>query len=563
MSTTQFFGELLSRDHKVIGKRFLWLGLGFLFLGGALSMVIRWQLGFPGRPVPLVGRALGASGRVSPTAYAELFTLHGTIMIFFAVTPLLIGAFGNYCIPLLIGARGMAFPVLGVLSFFTQVTASLVLLASFFLPTGPLAGWTGYPPLSTSVGTPGLGQTLWPIAMALFAAASLVGAINYITTVVRCRAPGMGWFRLPLTVWGFLLSSILSALFLPFLTAAVLLLFSDRLFGTHFYIAGPLVQSGGDPIIYQHLFWIFGHPEVYILIFPAWGIVSDLLSFFARKPAFAYPVTVVSLMAIAVISTLVYGHHMYVTSMSPLLGQGFMVLTMLVSLPACILFITWLGTLWRGSLRLAPPMWFTLGVVFVFGLGGLTGLYLAHIPIDIYLHDTYFVVGHFHLTMAAAVLLAVFAAIYFWYPKIFGRNYNHTLAHLHFWLSFLPMSAVFSIMLVVGNAGLQRRLFDPSDYPIWRGLLGLNRVASYAAFALLFGQIPFVVNFIGSLFWGARSEHNPWHVGTLEWSVSSPPPAHNFDEIPRVHRGPHELGHPRSDARGVLAQTTVLSDEAP
>jgi cytochrome c oxidase subunit 1 len=554
--------HVFSLDHKVIARQFLFLGLTFLAVGGFMAMLIRWQLSNPGQPFPLLGKLLfGPSGGViSPAAYAALFTMHGTIMIFFAITPILIGAFGNFCIPLLIGARDMAFPKLNMLSYWTMFASTATLTASFFVPLGPpQAGWTAYPTLSTAIGTPGPGQTLWIVAIYLNGASSIMGAINYITTIVRLRAPGMSYFRMPLTVWGFWLTAILNALFVPVLAAGMVLLFFDRVLGTTFFIAASTVKGGGDPILYQHLFWIFGHPEVYILILPAWGIVSDLLSFFARKPAYGYRVTVWSMIAITVLSAVVYGHHMFVTGMSPMLGESFMLLTMIISVPAVLLFLNWLGTIWRGAIRMHTPMLYCLGLVFTFGLGGLTGLFLADIVSDIYLHDTFFVVGHFHLIMAAAVLLATFAAIHFWFPKMFGRMMNERLGKLHFWLTILTLNIVFMGQLLIGYAGMQRRLYNPAVYEFLRPLLPLNRAISHAAFLLGAAQLIFVVNFFWSLFRGRAADANPWQVGTLEWTVASPPPPHNFHEIPVVLHGPHELSNP--DVTRALGRDWLAQDE--
>jgi len=546
-------GRVLSRDHKVIARQFLWLGLVFLLVGGLMAMVIRWNLAYPGRPAPLYGV-------VSPASYTTLFTLHGTIMIFFAITPILIGAFGNFCIPLSLGARDMSFPTLNMLSFWTQLGASVVLLFAWLAPGGGAkAGWTAYPPLSTPLGTPGAGQTLWTLALILAGASTTMGAVNYITTVIRERAPGMTFFRMPLTIWGLWLTAILNVLFVPVLGAAMLLLLCDRVFGTHFFVAGALVRAGGDPLLYQHLFWIFGHPEVYILILPVWGIVSDFLSFFARKPAYAYRVTAIAMCTVTALSALVYGHHMYVSSMSPLLGRGFMILTLVISAPAMMLFLNWMHTLWKGAIRLTVPMLFALGVVFVFGVGGLTGLYLADIPQDVYLHDTYFVVGHFHLIMAAAVFLGSFAGIYFWFPKMFGRTMNATLGKLHFWLSFVPLFVVFFGMLIIGNAGMQRRLYDPSVYQTFRPLRSWNVGITHTAWILLFAQLLFIWNFFASLVRGAKAAPNPWQVGTLEWThAASPPAPHNFDEIPTVLHGPHEFNHPALTDKDWLGQAEAL-----
>jgi cytochrome c oxidase subunit I len=555
--------HVFSTDHKVIGRQFLFLGLVFLAVAGVMAMLIRWQLARPGVPVPLIGRVLfgSAGGVISPAAYTALFTMHGTIMIFFAVTPILIGGFGNFCVPLLIGARDMAFPRLNMMSFWTMAAGTLALIVSFFVPLGPAnAGWTAYATLSTAIGAPGPGQTLWVVAIYFNGTSSVMGAVNYITTVIRLRAPGMGYLRMPLTVWGFFLTSILNALFVPVLAAAMVLLFFDRVFGTQFFIAGTTVRGGGDPILYQHLFWLFGHPEVYILILPAWGIVSDLLSFFARKPAFGYRVTVYALCAIVFLSAVVYGHHMFATGMSPLLGESFMVLTMIISVPTSLLVLNWLGTLWRGAIRFTTPMLFSLGMVFTFGVGGLTGLYLADIVADMYLHDSYFVVGHFHLIMAAALLLSSFAAIYFWFPKMFGRMMSERLGKLHFWPTLITLNLVFGGQLLLGYGGMQRRLYDPSIYEFLRPLAWLNRGISHSAYLLGAVQLVFVWNFFWSMFRGPRAEANPWQVGTLEWTVASPPPHENFERIPNVVRGPHELGSPDALARG---KDWLAQDEGP
>jgi cytochrome c oxidase subunit I len=557
---------VFSTDHKVIAQQFIWQGLIFLLVGGTMAMMIRWQLANPGVPVPILGKLIlrSTGGVVSPYAYTALFTGHGAIMIFFAITPIMIGGFGNYCIPLEIGARDMIFPTLNMTSFWTNVVASIVLLASLLVPGGTgAAGWTTYPTLSTNIGTPGLGQTLVVIALFLTGLSTVQGAINYITTVILLRAPGMGYFDMPLTVWGLWLTAILNALFVPVLGSGLILLTYDRLFGTHFFVTGALVKGGGDPLLFQHLFWIFGHPEVYILILPVWGVVSDLLSFFARKPAFGYKITALSMVVICVLSAVVYGHHMYLTTMSPMLGESFMVLTMIISVPAMVLFVNWLRTIWQGSLRLETPMLFSLGVVFVFGLGGLTGLYLADIPQDLYLHDTYFVVGHFHLTMAAAVFLGSFASIYYWFPKIWGRMFNSTLGKLHFWFSVVPITIIFCTMLLVGYSGMQRRLYNLESYDFLKRLLPLNKFISYTAFTLYTGQVFFVSNFIYSIFRGRKAPQNPWEVGTLEWQISSPPPHHNFDVIPHVIHGPHEFNNPKVKGKDWLGQAEVIkTDEA-
>ena len=568
--TTFWSKYMWSLDHKVIAKQYLWAGLLFLLIGGTLAMMIRWQWAFPGRPVPLLGPIFlrSSGGVVGPAVYMQLFTMHGLIMIFFAITPILIGAFGNFCIPLLIGARDMAFPWLNALSFWVFAFSQLLVIGSFLGDLGAAgAGWTTYPPLSTAIGTPGTGQTLMVAAIFTTGVASIMGGINYITTVIRLRAPGMTYMRMPLTVWGQFLTAILNVLFVPVLGSAALLLLMDRVFGTQFFIAGAAaVKGGGDPILFQHLFWIFGHPEVYILILPAWGIVADLLAFFSRKPANWYKGTVHAMSAVTILSAVVYGHHMFQTGMNPLLGEGFTTLTLIISVPAEVLFLNWLRTIYKGSIRLTVPMLFALSMVFVFGLGGLTGLYLGANAPDIYLHDTMFVVGHFHFTMAAASFVASLAGIYYWYPKLFGRNMNQTLGKIHFWFSSVGITLVFGGQLLVGYAGQNRRLWNPFAYEVFKPLQPLNRWTSYFAFVLFTGQLIFVWNFIYSMARGRKAEANPWSVGTLEWSIPSPPPVHNFDAIPVVVRGPHELSNPELEkklGRDWVGQAEVVAGEEP
>lgn len=563
---TSFWSKyIVSYDHKVIGKQFLWYAMFWGIVGGLMSMLIRWTLAFPGVPVPLLGNLLfsESGGVVPPDTYAMLFTLHGTIMIFFFITPLLIGCFGNFCIPLMIGARDMIFPTLNMLSFWFAMASGVVLFASMCLPLGAAAGgWTSYPTLSTNIGQPGAGQTMWLISLFLFGVSSTMGAVNYITTVITLRAPGMDYFKMPLTIWGLWLTAILNAIFVPVLGAGLILLTFDRVFGTTFFLAGAAATTGkGDPILFQHVFWIFGHPEVYILILPAWGIVSDLLSFFARKPAFGYKMTALSLTAITVLSTVVYGHHMYTTQMSPLLTQSFMTLTMLISIPSAIFFANWLGTIWKGSIQFTSPMLFALGVVFVFGLGGLTGLYLASTSIDLYLHDTYFVVGHFHYTMAASVLLGGFAGVYFWMPKMFGKMMSETLAKWHFWLTMIGINGIFMGMMMVGYGGMHRRLYNPFIYDFMQKLIPVNTFVSYSAFLAGAAQFIFFYNFFKTVFGKnvPAASANPWGVGTLEWEIPSPAPHYNFKEIPHVKCGPHEFGNPNlKSGRDYQYQTEEL-----
>ncbi len=555
---------IFSTDHKMIARQFLFLGLFFLIWGGLQAMLIRWQIAYPETEVPIIGKLLFPenSGILTPDTYNQILTMHGTVMIFWAVTPLLTGAFANFIIPLQIGAADMAFPIVNMLSFWTFFISGCVLLLSHIGPGGSAAaGWTSYPPLSTPVGgIPGWGQALWCLSLVLMGTAVIMGSINYITTVIRMRAPGMTYMRMPLTVWGIWLSSILNAIFVPIIAAGLIFLLLDNVLGTQFFVAGAKATvKGGDPLLYQHVFWLFGHPEVYILILPVWGVVSDLLATFSRKPAFGYKTTVICMSVITVLSGLVWGHHMYVAGMSPLLGKSFMFLTLLISLPTSIFFLNWLGTMWKGSLRFDVPMLFTMSVVFVFGLGGLTGLYMGVITSDMYLHDSMFLVGHFHYTLAASVLMGSFAGTYYWFPKMFGKQMNQFWGKIHFWITFLALNYVFFNMLGVGYAGQHRRLFDPSAYDFIKPLMPMNRQISIAAFILGFSQVIFILNFIFALLRGPKAERNPWQSATLEWTVDYPIPHGNFKEQPIVKCGPHEYSNPKIKGKDWASQTEDLN----
>lgn len=555
---------IFSTDHKMIGKQFLFFGLFFLIWGGCQAMMIRWQLGFPQEALPFFGSWLwpDTKGVMTPDVYNQILTMHGTIMIFWAITPLLTGAFGNFVIPLQIGAKDMAFPILNMLSFWIFFLSGVVLLGSHFLATGSSgSGWTAYPPLSTPVGgLPGWGQALWTLALTLMGVAIILGAINYVTTVIRMRAPGMTYMKMPLTVWGFWLSSILNAVFVPIIAAGLLFLLMDNVLGTQFFIAGGKATiKGGDPLLYQHVFWLFGHPEVYILILPVWGIVCDLLATFSRKPAFGYKTTVACMSTVTLLSGLVWGHHMYLTGMSPLLGKTFMFLTLSISIPTSILFLNWIATMWKGALRFHTPMIFTMSVVFVFGIGGLTGLYLGTVTSDMYLHDSMFLVGHFHYTLAASVLLGSYAGIYYWFPKMFGKTLNEFWGKIHFWGTFIPLNIVFFNMMVVGYAGQHRRLYDPSAYDFIKPLMPMNTTISIAAFVLGAVQVIFFLNFVISLVRGPKAQRNPWESATLEWTVEHPVPHGNFKQQPVVKVGPHEYSHPSVKGKDWVSQTEAIS----
>jgi cytochrome c oxidase subunit 1 len=550
---------IFSTDHKVVAIQYLLNGLFFLGFGGLMAVLIRWQVAHPWQPVPFIGKWLfpDSGGAITPEIYTMLFTNHGTIMVFFAITPILIGAFGNYLIPLEVGARDMAFPTVNMLSYWFLFLGSVVLLASFFMSGGASGGgWTVYPPLSSSIRvTPGWGQDLFILALALDAVSILMGGINYITTLFQLRAPGMNLRRLPLTLWGLFYSSVLNTLWLPLVAAALFMVLTDRRLGTSFFTAGPLApHEGGQVLLYQHLFWGFGHPEVYILILPVWGMVADFLSIFSRKPAFGYTATVISMLCVSTLSGIVWGHHMFTAGMNPLVGKVFMLLTVTVSVPTAVFFLNWLATIWRGSLRFPTPMLFTLGVVFVFTIGGLTGLFNAMQAFDVYIHDTYFVVGHFHFTLSASVFLGVFALIYFWFPKMFGKKMNETAGKIHFWASFLSMNVLFTFMMISGLHGHMRRLADPSIYDFLKPIQWMQPILWWSAFALGVSQLIFVVNFVGSLIWGQKAEENPWQAGSLAWTTSSPPPAHNYDITPVVTCGPHEFGVPGLKDRDWMLQ---------
>jgi cytochrome c oxidase subunit 1 len=388
----------------------------------------------------------------------------------------------------------------------------------------------------------------------------MMGAINYITTVVRMRAPGMDYFKMPLSVWGLFLTSILNAVFVPVIAAGLVMLLLDQTIGTEFFLAGRLASGDpGDPLLFQHVFWIFGHPEVYILILPVWGIISDLLSVFSRKPAFGYRVTAIAMCTVTALSTLVWGHHMYTTGMSPLLGKSFMFLTLLISIPSAMFFLNWLGTMWKGSIHFTSPMLFSIGVIWVFGLGGLTGLYNATITADIYLHDTMFVVGHFHYTLAASVMFGSFAAIYFWFPRMFGRKLDSRLGKIHFWGTFISINFVFFNMMVLGYAGHHRRIYNPSEYSFLEPLTGLNEWISIFSFLLGAFQVVFLINMVWSMFKKERSPQNPWKASTLEWTMAYPIPHGNFEATPLVYHGPHEYSRPDIKDRDWLGQNERIT----
>ncbi len=551
---------IFSLDHKVIGKQYYFLALFAVFVGLLLSILMRWHLVWPNAHIPWLDKLspVGAPGGVmTPEYYLSLMTLHGTIMIFFVLTTAPQSGFGNYFLPIQIGAEDMAFPRLNMLSFWVTFVALMVLVATFFVSDGPpLSGWTAYPPLS-AVGTAagpgeGLGQDLWVISIALFCVASLLGALNFIATTLELRTRGMKLMRLPLTCWAWFITAILGLLSFAVLFSAGVLLLLDRLGGTSFFIPANLIvsdkiltnHSGGSPLLYQHLFWFFGHPEVYIAILPGMGITSHILSCFSRKPIFGYRAMAYSLMAIGFLSFTVWGHHMFVSGMSPYSAFAFSVMTMAIGVPSAIKTFNWLGTLWGGRLRLTTAMLFSIGFVSLFVSGGLSGLFLAQPPVDVALHATYFVVGHFHLVMGVAAIFGMFAGTFYWFPKMFGRMMNETLGKIHFWLTFVGVYAIFMPMHYLGVEGNVRRYSTfVDDY--MQPLLPVHKFMSIAAFIVGGAQLIFLFNLFWSMFKGEKASVNPWECTSLEWTIPSPPPHDNFaGKIPVVYHGPYEYGVP-------------------
>jgi cytochrome c oxidase subunit 1 len=546
---------VFSTDHKVIGLQYAFTSLAFLLIAFLLILALRWHLAWPTEGLPLVGKLLGESraveGILLPEFYLQLGAMHGTLMVFLAVVPLAVGAFGNYLIPLMIGAPDMAFPRLNALSYWLYLAAGLVMLAGFGLPGGAAqSGWTSYPPLADRAT---MGQTAWLLGMLLLVLSSMVGSINMIVTILQLRAPGMTMMRLPFFVWSQLVTAFLLLLAFPPLQAAAVLQLMDRLAGTSFFLPSGLVFSGkalevsggGSPILWQHLFWFLGHPEVYVLILPALGIVAEVLANITRKPLWGYRAMVGAALFIGFMSFVVWAHHMFLTGMGTTMSAFFQVTTMIISIPSVIIVTALLLSLHGGSIRFTVPGMFALAFLPMFGLGGLTGLPLGLAATDIPLHDTYYVVGHFHYIVAPGTLFALFAGIYYWFPKVTGRRMNDTLGRLHFWGSLIGMNGIFLPMFIQGLAGMNRRLYDGGrGYELFGKFEGSFHGQAWAAVFLGVVQLLFIFNLFRSLRSGARVNENPWEATTLEWTTASPPPHDNFTVTPVVHRGPYDYSTP-------------------
>jgi cytochrome c oxidase subunit 1 len=549
---------VFSLDHKVIGLQYYFLALTAVFVGMFLSLLMRIHLIWPTAVLPLLGQ-------IKPETYTAFLTMHGTIMVFFVLTTAPQGGFGNYFLPIQIGAPDMAFPVLNMLSFWTTFVAFVVILAAFFVPGGaPLHGWTGYAPLSALTNSgPGeqLGADLWITSIAIFCIASLMGALNFITTVLDMRAKGMTMMRMPLTVWAWFITAILGLLAFGVLLSAGILLLMDRNMGTSFYV--PLVvvngqimgHRGGSPLLWQHLFWFFGHPEVYIAILPGMGVASQILSTFSRKPIFGYRAMVYAIMAIGFLGFMVWGHHMFMSGMSPYSAFAFSIMTMAIGVPSAIKTFNWLGTIYHGKVRFYTPMLFAIGFVSLFISGGLSGPFLAQPVLDIPLHDTTFVVAHFHLIMGVAAIFGIFAATYYWFPKMFGRMMNEPLGKIHFFITLIGAYCIFMPMHYLGMAGQPRRYSQLTELAYLKPLMPLNRFITYAAIATISSQFIFLINLFWSMWKGPKASDNPWESTTLEWTTATPPPHDNFGGVtPVVHHGPYEYSVPGA-AKDYVMQT--------
>ncbi len=552
---------IFSTDHKMIAKQYLITGLIMGFIGIAMSLLMRLQLAWPDEKFwifeALLGK-FGTDGVMDPSIYLALVTIHGTIMVFFVLTAGLSGTFSNLLIPLQIGARDMASGFLNMLSYWLFFLSSVIMVSSLFVEAGPAsAGWTVYPPLSAlpqAIGGSGMGMTLWLVSMTIFIASSLLGSLNYIVTVLNLRTEGMSMTRLPLTVWAFFVTAIIGVVSFPVLLSAGLLLLMDRSFGTSFFLSDIYIQGevlahqGGSPVLYEHLFWFLGHPEVYIVLLPALGITSEVIATNARKPIFGYRAMVASILAIAFLSTVVWGHHMFVSGMNPFLGSVFTFTTLLIAIPSAVKAFNYITTLWKGNLQFNPAMLFSIGLVSTFITGGLTGIILGDSTLDINVHDTYFVVAHFHLVMGISALYGLFAGVYHWFPKMFGRMMNKNLGYVHFWVTAVGAYGVFFPMHFIGMAGLPRRYYTNTAFPYFDDLSDTNVLISVFAMVTAAAQIVFIYNFISSIFYGKRATQNPWNSTTLEWTAPVEHIHGNwYGELPKVYRWSYDYSKLNAD----------------
>ncbi|MFK7899685.1 MAG: cbb3-type cytochrome c oxidase subunit I [Cyclobacteriaceae bacterium] len=553
---------IFSTDHKMIAKQFLITGILWAFIGGLFSIIFRLQLGFPDADLswmkPILGKWITGEGKLDPQFYLALVTMHGTIMVFFVLTAGLSGTFSNFLIPLQIGARDMASGFMNMLSYWFFFASSVVMFCSLFVSTGPAGGgWVMYPPLSAlaeEIPASGTGVTLWLVSMTLFIVSSLIGGINYISTVINLRTKGMTFTRMPLTIWAFFVTAILGVLSFPVLVSAVLLLIFDRSFGTSFYLSEifingePLSNVGGSPVLYEHLFWFLGHPEVYIIILPALGIASEVIATNSRKPIFGYRAMIGSIFGIGFLSFIVWAHHMFVSGMNPFLGSVFMFLTLIIAIPSAVKGFNYITTLWKGNIVFTPAMMFSIGLVSLFISGGVTGIALGNSAIDIQLHDTYFVVAHFHLVMGASAFFGMMSGVYHWFPKMFGRMMDKNLGAIHFWLTFIGVYMVFFPMHYIGMAGFPRRYYSFTSFEAFNILSDVNVFISISAIITFSAQLIFGFNFFYSIFKGRKAPLNPWKSNTLEWTTPRNPGHGNWEgDIPEVHRWPYDYSKPGAD----------------
>jgi len=565
---------LFSQDHKMIAKQFLTTAVFMGIVGMLLSTLFRLQLGWEGESFETLNFFLGdkwaPDGVLDKNMYLGLVTIHGTIMVFFVLTGGLSGTFSNLLIPLQIGARDMASGFLNMLSYWFFLISSIIMLMSLFVENGPaMAGWTVYPPLSLleeAVPGSGMGMTLWLLSMTLFIASSLLGGLNYVVTIINLRTKGMKMTRLPLTIWAFFITAVLGVLSFPVLLSCAVLMLMDRGFGTAFYLSDIFIKgetldvTGGSPVLYEHLFWFLGHPEVYIVLLPALGITSEIISTNSRKPIFGYRAMIASILAIAFLSFIVWGHHMFVTGMNPFLGGVFVFTTLLIAIPSAIKAFNYITTIWRGNIIYTPAMLFSVGLVSTFITGGVTGIILADSALDIQVHDTYFVIAHFHIVMGMSAIFGMYAGVYHWFPKLYGRMMNTRMGYAHFWLTYFSAFGVFMPMHFMGLAGAPRRYYEYSNFPMFDWLTDLSQMVSVFAIIGALAQGIFLFNFFYSIFRGSRSVKNPWKSNTLEWTTPVEHVHGNwYGAIPEVHRWPYDYSKPGAD-EDFIPQTVPLAD---